>query len=222
MSASCAISHGCFIVRNLFRTASNRASFLDDHSSECQKYTEQTRNPPFTFTQAWAVLPSIPEIDSTAASNAPTNAPRLRSIARKTPPDVCLRSPTACHFLRYSCCARCKLPSFLGFSVALSITSSPQSVLHSTNDFSSTFVSSHKFPSCAPGRPQSFLSPSHFHPVNSVCPLPLVWCFFCLHLKAPPSSCTNVRAYHHISHDVDVRHFPSHLLAPASLLQYRH
>ena len=32
-----AISHGCFVVRVLFRTASSRASFLDVHLSECQK-----------------------------------------------------------------------------------------------------------------------------------------------------------------------------------------
>ena len=46
----------------------------------------------FTFTQAWAILPSFPEIDSIAPSSAPTTAPRLLSTATKTPPDVCLRS----------------------------------------------------------------------------------------------------------------------------------
>ena len=89
MLASHAISHGCFVVRVLFSTASSRASFLDYHPSECQKQTEKIRSPTLTFTQAWAILPSFPSI---APSSAPTTAPRLLSTATKTSPDVCLRS----------------------------------------------------------------------------------------------------------------------------------
>ena len=50
------------------------------------------RPPPLTFTHAWAILPSLPGIDSIVPSSTPTTAPRLLSIATKTPPDVCLRS----------------------------------------------------------------------------------------------------------------------------------
>ena len=37
MLTSHAFSHGCFVVRVLFRTGSSSASFLDVHISECQK-----------------------------------------------------------------------------------------------------------------------------------------------------------------------------------------
>ena len=76
----------------LLRTASNKASFLGVQPSECQKYTEKTRNPPLMFTHAWAILPSLPEIKTIVPSSAPTTAPRLLSTTTRTPPDVCFRS----------------------------------------------------------------------------------------------------------------------------------
>ena len=65
--ASNATNHGCLVVC----------------TSECQKYTEQTRTPPVTFTHAWAILPSLPEIESIAPFSAPTTAPRKLSTATK-------------------------------------------------------------------------------------------------------------------------------------------
>ena len=71
MCASHAINYGCLVVLACFRTASSKASFLGVHPSECQKYTEKTRNPPLTFTHAWAILPSLPGIESIAPSSTP-------------------------------------------------------------------------------------------------------------------------------------------------------
>ena len=92
MFASQAISHGCPVVLTCFITASINASFLGVQPSECLQFSAKTRIPPLTFTHAWAILPSFPGIDVTAPSSVPTTAPRLLSIATKTPPDVCLRS----------------------------------------------------------------------------------------------------------------------------------
>ena len=46
----------------------------------------------FSSCQAWAILPSLTDIETTDPSSAPTTAPRLLSTATKTPPDVCFRS----------------------------------------------------------------------------------------------------------------------------------
>ena len=92
MLASHAISRGRFVVRALFSTASMMASFLGVHPSKCLKYTEKMRNPPLTFTHAWAIIPSFPGIDSIAPFSAPTTAPSLLPIATKTPRYVSLRS----------------------------------------------------------------------------------------------------------------------------------
>ena len=91
MSASHAISHGCFVVRSSFQHRFH-GGFVSRRPSACQKYSEKIRNPPLAFTHAWAILPSFPGIDSIAPSSAPTTAPRLLSIATKTLPGVCLRS----------------------------------------------------------------------------------------------------------------------------------
>ena len=86
MFASHATNHGCLVTVACLTAASSTASFLGVQPSECQMYTEKTRRPPPTFTHAWAILPSLPGIESIATS------PRLLSTATKTPPDVCLRS----------------------------------------------------------------------------------------------------------------------------------
>ena len=52
MLASHATSQGCLVNLARFYTATSRASFLGVQPSECQKYTEKTRIPPRTFTQA--------------------------------------------------------------------------------------------------------------------------------------------------------------------------
>ena len=82
-------THVC-ITRNQPRIPGS--SFLGIQPSECQMYTEKTRNPPLTFTHDWAILPSVPGIDTIAASSPPTTAPRLLSTATISPPEVCLRS----------------------------------------------------------------------------------------------------------------------------------
>ena len=92
MFASHATTHGCLVAVACFNTASNKASFSGVQPSQCQKYTEKTRKPPLTFTHAWAMFPSLPEIEPIAPSSAPTTAPRLLSTATKTPPDVRFRS----------------------------------------------------------------------------------------------------------------------------------
>ena len=89
MFASHSINQGCLVNCDCFTTGSSRASFLGVQPSECHKYTEETRGPPRTFTHAWAILPSLPGIESIAPSCAPTTAPKLLSIATKTPPHVC-------------------------------------------------------------------------------------------------------------------------------------
>ena len=85
-------NQGCLVVFACFTTASSNASFLGVQPSECQKNTEKTRKPPLTFTHAWAILRSLPEIESIAPSSAPTTAPKLLPTATKTPSDVCFRS----------------------------------------------------------------------------------------------------------------------------------
>ena len=63
-------------------------SILPNARSRLRRYA----NLSLTFTHAWAILPSFPVTDSMVPSSAPTTAPRLLSIATKTPTDVCLRS----------------------------------------------------------------------------------------------------------------------------------
>ena len=93
-----------------------------------------------------------PGIDSIGPSSALTTAPRLQSIATKTPPDVCLRW----------CCARCKPLTFLDLSVELFLHFLLlQSVLHSKKRLKGAFVSAHVL-QCAP----QFFFLSHFIPIN--------------------------------------------------------
>ena len=131
-------------VLAFFRAAFIRGSFLGVQPSECQKYTEKT------FARAWAILPSLLGIGPIVPSSTPTTAPRLLSNATKTPPDVCLRSSlpaVSSVILSDSCCARCKLPSFLGLFVELLLHFLlPQSVLNSKENITLSFVPSHTLP----------------------------------------------------------------------------
>ena len=84
----------------------------------------------------WAILSSLPVIESVAPSSAPTIDPSLMSIATQIPPDVCFRS----------CCVSCKSLSTLGFFVELLLHFFlPQSVLYLEEDIALSFVSSHVF-----------------------------------------------------------------------------
>ena len=75
MLASHAVSHGCVVVRALFRTASRIASFLGDHLPECQKNAAKIRIPPRTFTHTKAIFRSFPGLEITApSSSSPTTA----------------------------------------------------------------------------------------------------------------------------------------------------
>ena len=149
--ASHATSQGCLVTLARFNTASSRASFLGVQPSECQKYTEKTRIPPCTFTQAWVILPSLPGIDATAPSFSPTTVPKLLSTAIKTPPDVCLRSSLLALSSVILAASAANSPSFLGLSVELLLHFFlPQSVLNPKEDIALSFVSSHVLPLCAP------------------------------------------------------------------------
>ena len=86
-----ATSQRCLVVLACVTTASINASFLGVHPSECQKLIAKASTPPLIFTHVWAILPSFEGVDMPAPSLSNT-APRLLSIARVTPPDMCLRS----------------------------------------------------------------------------------------------------------------------------------
>ena len=140
----------------------------------CQKYTTKIRKPPLTFTLAWAILPSLPEIETLVPSSSPTTAPKLLSTATKTCPDVCFFVFNVCSFIGGSCCVSCNLyPPLASLLNCSSISSFLSLCSIPKKDIALSFVSSHSLFLCTPrrsveqGTPQQLCLFLHFSSVFS-------------------------------------------------------